>query len=279
MPQTALTSAELSLPVVADVRKLRTRIAALATDVDVVGLTDNHAGRARLSPLAGLAIAREEGVPTIVHVSCRDRNRLALQSQVMGAAALGAAGLLCLYGDPVPDTPRVGDMTTTSLLAAAGGWAAPAHPLLGCVVNPFVDDVDRELRLLAKKVQAGARMIQTQMVFDTLRLEEFLQRAAPMLDDVRVFASVGILRGRRMADYVNASLPGLRLPDAAYDQVLAGGGVELAEELSCTLATLPGIDALHVVPLGAEAEVGRVARAFRRTRERDLDRGRVETTP
>ena len=91
MPSTALTSAEISLPGVADTGRVRERIATLADTVDLVGLTDNHAGQPRMSPLAAVALAREQGVRTVVHVSCRDRNRLALQSQVVGAAALGLA--------------------------------------------------------------------------------------------------------------------------------------------------------------------------------------------
>src|SRR5687768_14222576 len=126
MPTTALTSAEISLPGTPDALRVRERIAALADTVDLVGLTDNHAGQPRMSPLAAVALAREQGVATVVHVSCRDRNRLALQSQVIGAAALESEGILCLYGDPVPDVPRVRDYTTTRLLADAKDWAAPA---------------------------------------------------------------------------------------------------------------------------------------------------------
>ena len=93
MPSTALTSAEISLPGTADAGRVRERIATLADTVDLVGLTDNHAGQPRMSPLAAVALAREQGVGTIVHVSCRDRNRLALQSQVVGAVALGSEGV------------------------------------------------------------------------------------------------------------------------------------------------------------------------------------------
>src|ERR671936_802421 len=127
MPLDALTSAEISLPATPDATQVRERIAVLRRHVDVVGLTDNHAGRPRMSPLAAVALAREQGVATVVHVSCRDRNRLALRSQVIGAAALGSEGVLCLYGDPVPGVPRVRDMTATQLIASASAWSAP-HP-------------------------------------------------------------------------------------------------------------------------------------------------------
>src|SRR3954470_13623853 len=148
MSITALTSAEISLPAQADGARVSDRIAVLADTVDVVGLTDNHAGQPRMSPLAAVALAREQGVGTIVHVSCRDRNRLALQSQVVGAAALGSEGVLCIHGDPVEGIPRVKDLKATSLIAAAKQWAEPHQLEVGAVVNPFAPQLDRELALL-----------------------------------------------------------------------------------------------------------------------------------
>jgi methylenetetrahydrofolate reductase (NADPH) len=262
MPITALTSAEISLPERPDAGRVRDRIAALADVVDLVGLTDNHAGQPRMSPLAAVALAREQGVATVVHVSCRDRNRLALQSQIVGAAALGSEGVLCLYGDPVADVPRVTDLTTTRLLAAAKKWAEP-HPLAtGAVVNPFPADVAKELALLQRKIDAGADFIQTQMVFDIDAFAGFLELARPILGSAKLYASVGLLRGQRMADRVN-ELPGIRLPEPAYRRISAGGGIELACELAVELAGLAGVDALHVIPLGAETAVTEVAAAYR----------------
>ena len=142
MPLAALTSAEISLPGRPDALRVRERIAALADTVDLVALTDNHAGQPRMSPLAAVALAREQGVATVVHVSCRDRNRMALQSQVVGAAALGSEGVLCLYGDPVEGVPRVKDLTATSLIAKAKEWAQPHELAVGAVVNPFAPDPD-----------------------------------------------------------------------------------------------------------------------------------------
>jgi methylenetetrahydrofolate reductase (NADPH) len=261
----ALTSAEISLPERPDAARVRERIAALADQVDLVGLTDNHAGLPRMSPLAAVALAREQGVSTVVHVSCRDRNRLALRSQIVGASALGSEGILCLYGDPVEGVPRVRDMTTTRLLTEAKKWAAP-HPLaVGAVVNPFADDVDHELALLGRKLDAGADFIQSQMVFDLGRLRSFVDRAAEMLAGVRFYASIGLLRSQRMADRAR-KLPGNLLPDGAYRRISAGGGVDLAAELAAAVAELPEVDALHVIPLGAETEVPVVAAAFRNAR-------------
>ena len=200
MSLTALTSAEISLPAEADGARVSDRIAVLADTVNVVGLTDNHAGQPRMSPLAAVALAREQGVGTIVHVSCRDRNRLALQSQVVGAAALGAEAVLCMQGDPVPGIEHVADMTATQLIASASAWSAP-HPLaVGAVVNPFAEDIDRELRLLRRKIAAGATFVQSQMIFDLGRLEAFLSAAEDTLAGVQFYASVALLRSARMAE-------------------------------------------------------------------------------
>src|ERR671915_1790792 len=185
MPATALTSAEISLPSTADALRVRERIATLADTVDLVGLTDNHAGEPRMSPLAAVALAREQGVRTVVHVSCRDRNRLALQSQVVGAAALGSEGVLCIHGDAVEGIPRVKDLKATSLIAAAKQWAEPHQLEVGAVVNPFAPHLDRELALLERKLAAGSDFVQSQMVFDLDALRAFLERAADMLAGVR----------------------------------------------------------------------------------------------
>ena len=272
MPLTSLTSAEISLPGTADAARVRDRIAALADTVDVVGLTDNHAGQARMSPLAAVALAREQGVATVVHVSCRDRNRLALRAQVMGAAALGSEGVLCLYGDRVKDVPRVKDLTATALISEAHEWGRPHNLAVGAVVNPFAEDLDREVRLLERKLAAGATFLQSQMVFDVEALRGFFDRTSHLLADVRVYAGVALLRNRRMADFARG-LPGCVLSDAAYRQICAGGRVQLAIELAAALAEVPGVDALHVFPLGAENDTREVAATFRTARGVPAQRG------
>jgi methylenetetrahydrofolate reductase (NADPH) len=278
MPLDALTSAEISLPATPDATQVRERIAVLSRHVDLVGLTDNHAGKPRMSPLAAVALAREQGVATVVHVSCRDRNRLALRSQVIGAAALGSEGILCLYGDPVPDVPRVRDYTTTRLLADARGWAAPAELALGCVADPFGPDNEAELALLGRKVAAGADFVQTQMVFDPAALAAFLDQAAEggKLGECRVHASVPVIRTARMVDILNQTLP-CQIPEKAAAQIAAGGGPDLAVETAMSLAALDRVHALHVMSWGSEEQAGQVAAAFRTARgaspERPVLRG------
>ena len=265
MLEGALTSAEISLPALPDALRVRERIAVLADTVDIVGLTDNHAGQPRMSPLAAVALAREQGVATIVHVSCRDRNRLALQSQIVGAAALGSEGVLCVQGDPVDGVPHVKDLTTTALIKQAKTWAAPQELAIGAVVNPFAPDLEREIRLVERKLAAGADFLQSQMIFDLDALGAFFDRVGDLLNGVTFFAGVALLRNERMADRARR-LPGCRIPRAAYQQIVNGGGIELAIELAAELAITPGVDGLHLYPLGAEAATRDVASHFRRAR-------------
>jgi methylenetetrahydrofolate reductase (NADPH) len=273
MPHRAVTSAEISLPEHPLTGRVTERIAQLAQGVELVVLTDNHAGQARMSPLAAVALAREQGVRTVIHVSARDRNRLALKSQVVGAAALGCDGIVCLHGDNVPGIRRVGDMTGTELLAAAGKWVAPLSIARGCVLNPFSPDPGRELRLLQRKIECGATFAHTQMCFSILALAGFFDRAgeAGLLGRLRVYVTVGVLRNRAMADRAR-SLPGCDLPAPAYDQICAGGGRDLAFEMAEQLARLPVVDALHVMPLGDEQTAAEIASGFRSARRLDVGR-------
>lgn len=265
MPLNALTSAEISLPTEPDAMRVRDRIAALADTVDIVGLTDNHAGEARMSPLAAVALAKEQGVSTIVHASCRDRNRLALQAHVVGAATLGSAGILCVHGDPVEGVERVRDLKATTLIAEARNWVEQAEVAIGAVVNPFAPDLEREIRLLGRKVEAGATFVQSQMVFDLVALRSFLDRAGELLENIRFYAGLALLRNERMANRVR-SLHGCLLSDEVHRQISLGGGVALATDLAAELAVMEGVDALHLFPLGAETQIRDIALTYREAR-------------
>jgi methylenetetrahydrofolate reductase (NADPH) len=151
------------------------------------------------------------------------------------------------------------------LIAVAKRWAEPHELAVGAVCNPFAPDPDRELALLERKLAAGAEFVQSQMIFDLEALRAFLERAAELLAGVRFYAGVALLRSERMAEHARR-LPGCLLPDPAYRQISMGGGVALASELATDLADTPGVDALHVYPLGAEEATREVAGAFRTRR-------------
>ena len=133
------------------------------------------------------------------------------------------------------------------------------------MVNPFADDLDRELALLERKLDAGAEFVQSQMTFDLSALTAFFERAAGLLADVRFYAGLALLRNERMADRAR-QLPGCVLPDAAHRRIALGDGLNLAEELATGLANIPEVDALHIYPLGAEVATREIAAAFRAAR-------------
>ncbi|HUY96712.1 MAG TPA: methylenetetrahydrofolate reductase [Verrucomicrobiae bacterium] len=264
MPDTADCSVELSLPVRPDLTRVARALDDLAPAIPVVGLTDNHAGRARLSPLAAVPTCLRRGVRPVVHLSCRDRNRLGLRQQAVGAAALGASGILVVRGDPVPGQPR-GPESVIEVLRRLPDWTAPDPCLRGAVVNPFAP-APRELRLLEAKVAAGVDFLQTQMVFDLAALDRFLDRVDGIVPQrVPIFASVGVLRSERMLEFVRGRLRDCPIPDGPAVRIRAGAGVELAIELARAIGERPRLR-LHVIPLGAEATVRRIARAYRGAR-------------
>lgn len=136
---------------------------------------------------------------------------------------------------------------------------------MGAVVNPFARDIDREVRLLERKVASGVDFLQSQMVFDPDALHAFLDRVGDMLVGVRFYAGIALLRNQRMAEHARR-LPGCRIPDLAYRQIGMGGGIELTSQLATELAAIPKVDALHIFPLGAETATCEVTSAFRTAR-------------
>ncbi|MHB8555657.1 MAG: methylenetetrahydrofolate reductase [Candidatus Dormibacteria bacterium] len=253
-------SAELAMPRRAHLEPVRQALVQLARAVGVVGLTDNHMGRPRLSPLAAVPACLAHGLRPIVHVSCRDRNLLGLRQQVIGAAALGAAGVLVVRGDRKEGMVD-SRISVVDVLADIPDWALPQELLRGAVVNPFADR-PRELRLLARKVGAGIDFLQTQMIFDLDAFDSFLEDARDVLPpEVAVFASVGVIRSERSLDFVRASLPGCPVPDHQAARIRAGQGLAVAADTAAEIGRRPGLR-LHLITRGAEQYAAEIGRAF-----------------
>lgn len=251
-----------------DLGRVRRSLGQLTSAVTLVGLTDNHVGLPRLSPLAAVPACLDHEMRPIVHVSCRDRNKLGVQQQVMGAAALGAAGVLVVWGDGGPsrhpDAPSVVDVLTD-----LSGWAAPFSLLRGAVVNPF-SSRRRELALLRRKLDAGIDFVQTQMIFDLAAFDDFLADLAGLVPpELPIFASVGVIRSRRSLEFIRSKLPTCPIPETVAALVVEGRGAEVAREIARELGARPGLR-LHVIPLGAESEVEAVCAGFTEARGRLL---------
>lgn len=261
-------STELSMPRHADLGRVRRSLGRLSPAVGLVGLTDNHVGLPRLSPLAAVAACLEHEMRPIVHISCRDRNRLGVQQQVMGAAALGAAGVLVVWGDGGPsrhpEAPSVVDV-----LRELPGWAAPFTLLRGAVVNPFRNR-RREMDLVRRKLEAGVDFLQTQMVFDLPAFDDFLADLAGVApSELPIFASVGVIRSQRALDFIRSVVPTCPIPESVAVRIAEGRGAEVAREVATELGARPGLR-LHVIPLGAEGEVEGVCSAYIEARGRLL---------
>jgi len=244
---------------------VRRALTNLAGAVHLVGLTDNHMARARLSPLAAIPDCLALGLRPVLHLSCRDRNQLGLHQQVSGAAAMGAAGVLVVRGDRRGGPAVEAAMRPTEVLRLVPEWAAPQRVLRGAVVNPFAER-SRELRLLERKAEAGVDFVQTQMIFDMASFDSFLEDASSVLPaEVGIFASVGILRSRRNLDFVRHSIPDCPVPEGLAERIQRGEGVEVATALAAEIGRRPGLR-LHVIPLGAERHALEIVEAFDRAR-------------
>jgi 5,10-methylenetetrahydrofolate reductase len=192
-------------------------------------------------------LAWQEGVEPVIQMTCRDRNRLAMQSDVLGAYALGLRNILCLSGDHQifgnhPQAKNVYDVDSTQLVQMVaqlrdakrfqcGEEIKGVNPrfFVGAVENPFADPIDWRPYRLGKKVKAGADFIQTQIIFNVPRFREFMRRVVDLgiHGQTRILAGVGPLKSPAMAKYMRDHVPGMDIPDAIIERMEAAGkGIE-----------------------------------------------------
>jgi methylenetetrahydrofolate reductase (NADPH) len=279
-----VVTAELSPPRHAGTEALRAAARALRGVVDAVNLTDGNRGIVRMSPIAAAVVVHAEGVEPVVQLTCRDRNRIALQADLLGLPALGLHNVMLLRGDDPtqgdhPDAKPVFDLDGTGLLAAADRLRREGRLLSGALVaeppSLFLGapgDPERDLAAaeavgpwpagatpmaLAAKVAAGADFVQTQPVFDPARFIRWVDLAgeAGLLDRVAVLAGVFVLDSTRRAEFLRDRVPGVVVPDAAVAR-LAGArderaeGLALAVELVGKLLAVDGVRGVHLMGLG-----------------------------
>ena len=275
-----VVTAELHPPKGTDLGAMLSQAALLKGKVDAVTVSDNGHAVMRMSAWAACLALQEQGMETILTVACRDRNRLALASDLLGAAALGLHNLLCVSGDhvvlgdqreakPVFDLDSVQLLQLAAQLAAGtdGGGAAlsgsPQDLLLGAAANPNAEPLEPQLLKFQKKVAAGARFFQTQAVFDVARFKAFAAEARRTLGDgvkVKVLAGVHVLGPGEVARLAEAAkdprvLPGLRVSAEAAAQLgeAPGKGVELAGGIIKELKASGLCDGVHLTA-GAEGD-------------------------
>lgn len=249
--------------------------------VDAINVTDNQGANMRISPLAASAILVREGIEPIYQVTCRDRNRLALQSDLLGAYALGIPNILALTGDHItfgdhPEGKPVFDLDSVQLLQVIEGLnngrdmngaqlSGGTSFFCGAAAAPDAEPLELTLFKLEKKAAAGARFLQTQAIFDPSRLERFLQAVRHL--PVKVIAGILVLKSAAMARYINKNIPGLSIPDTIIDELSraadpAAKGVEIACRLAGEAAEL--CDGIHVMAMGREELIPRIVESVKR---------------
>ena len=281
---TFAVTAEVVPPRSADPEAVRVQARGLVGYADAVNVTDNPTSSAHMSSQAGSALVVAAGLEPVIQLTCRDRNRIGLTSDLLGSWALGARNVLCLTGDPPsvgdhPEAKEVFDLTVLELIRLAAGLRAEGRLLSGAVIDPpprfFIGVADVPLAdgysfdRLEQKADAGADFVQTQIVFDVEAFESWADqaRARGILERMFVLAGVAVLRGPRSARYMEDHLPGVLVPDRIMRHLLDAGpdaeaeGVRLSVEVVARLKAIQGIAGIHVMGLGRMDPVRRVIQA------------------
>jgi methylenetetrahydrofolate reductase (NADH) len=272
-------TAEINPPKGADPEPLFKKGEALRGCADAFNVTDNPTAKVHLSALASAHLLRQSGLEPVLQVTTRDRNRLALQADLLGASALGIHNILALGGDPLsvgndPTAKPVFDVDATGLLKmakrlrddgvdAGGGELRPApHLFLGGTLNPFGGSVEVALKLFEDKLAAGADFFQTQAVFDVAAFESFWEeaRSRGLVDRSKVLVGIIPLKSAKIARHLATKVPGIVISQAVLDGIERASdpeafGKQLASELITELRTLPGIAGVHVMAIAWEEAV------------------------
>lgn len=266
-----VVTAEIAPPKGTDLSEALAAVEKL-TGITAVNVTDNQGANMRLSSLALAARLQQQGTETVLQLTCRDRNRMALQSDLLGAASFGIENLLLLSGDHSkfgdhPDSRPVFDLDSVQLLDMAAGLMAGTDMagksldgvpefFPGAAVNPAAEPFELMFQKVAKKVDSGARFFQTQSVFDCETLERFMLAMQPL--QVPVIAGVLLIRSSRMARFLNDNIPGVQVPetlvqrlDSAEDPLAEG--VEIARE--AVAWARDHCQGVHLMTLGHEDKI------------------------
>jgi 5,10-methylenetetrahydrofolate reductase len=249
--------------------------------VQAFNVTDQQSSVMRLGSLALCHLLAERGLEPLYQVTCRDRNRIALQSDLLSAAALGIENVLCLTGDHVsmgdhPQAKPVFDLDAVTLLCAArelmagrdmAGKELTGAPrfFLGAVVSPAADPVEPQILKMEKKVRAGAEFFQSQAIFDLERFAAFQQASSGL--GVPVIAGIIFLKSAKMARFMNQNIPGIHVPEALIAEMEAAkdaadrerASVEIAARLIRGLRDLAS--GVHLMAMGWEHLIPRVLEA------------------
>jgi len=246
---------------------------------DAMNVTDNQTAIVRMSSLAACAILRQMGIDAVMQMVTRDRNRLAMQSDILGAVALGIRNLLCLSGDHQkfgnhPTAKNVYDVDSIQLaqmvktmrderLFMSGDKISGEVPVfIGCAANPFADPFEFRVLRLAKKIRAGADFIQTQAVFDVPRFSAWMEMVCDegLHQQTHILAGIIPMKSAGMARYMKKYVAGLMIPDELVTRMehaedAKEEGIAIAVELIEQMRDIPGIRGVHIMAVAWEEVV------------------------
>lgn len=254
-------TAELFLDANRDASSVIADAALLAPLVDAIQVTDNPGARIHLSPLAAAAILIGQGIDPVVHLSCRDRNRIALRSELLGAAALGVSSLLLMRGRELPEglespVPTVYDWGARKLISFASSMQA-ADFMIGSIATVFKPERNWEPEQIYDKVDAGARFIQTQLCFDIEMLRHYMARLVDkrVIERVNVIIGLAPIPSADFGQWLGKNLRGAIMPARIVKRLRQAAdaeqeGVEICAELLQQVREIPGTAGVNVASLG-----------------------------
>jgi methylenetetrahydrofolate reductase (NADPH) len=276
-----VVTSELTPPKGVDLTDVFAKAQSLKGYVDAFNLTESPRARMAIAPAAVARLLLDRDIEPIVQITARDRNRIAIQADILGAAALGARNFVFMAGDPPangdhPDAKPVFDLNSNQMLRAghelSQGRDMAGNPLrgtpilfLGATANPGAVDLEAEAVNTRRKIDAGAQFLQTQAVYERSTLERFLEAVKP--DGVAILAGIIPLKSSKMGAWLNANVPGIRVPDALLQEMhsVAGTDSEIARGIDIAARTIRAIEKLcagvHVMGLGWEAHIPAILEA------------------
>jgi len=271
-----LVTTEIGPPKGADTSEMVHHIDLLKDKVDAINVTDHQSSVMRFPSIGGCLLVKEHGGEPILQVTCRDRNRLAIQAELLLAYSRGIGNVLCLTGDSVDvgdhkEAKPVFDLDSVQLLKMAktmeSGTDMEGNELkgapkfcLGASVHPEADFIEPQLLKFEKKVAAGAQFFQTQGIFDLASLRRFMQYASQF--DVKILAGIIVMASARMARYMNDNVPGIIVSQSIIDELATAEkgkglqkGIEIAARLIKTIKEENLCHGVHIMAVGNESIV------------------------